>query len=70
MLKRSSLFQDKNCWYEVCGVLTGVLLPRSPAHEVREDVDWYREDNGTVLLGGDVVQRLQVAQLKKTRPGL
>ena len=50
-----------------CGVLTGGLLPRSPAHEVREDVNGDGEDNGAVLLGRDIVQCLQVTQLQLTK---
>ena len=39
----------------------------STAHEVLDDVDGQREDDGGVLLGADARQRLQVAQLQRGR---
>ena len=37
------------------------------AHDAGQNVDGDREDDGAVLLGGDAVEGLQVAQLQ--RPG-
>ena len=38
-------------------------------HQLRKDVDRHREDDGAVVLRRDVVQRLQVAQLKRKFAG-
>ena len=37
------------------------------SHEVGDDVHWHREHDGAVLLGADVVQRLEVAELQKQK---
>ena len=40
------------------------LLRISP-HHLRDDVNWHGEHDGRVVLLGDVVQSLEVAELKK-----
>ena len=41
-----------------------VIISFSDSHQLAYDVNRYREDNGTVLLSGNTVQRLKVSQLQ------
>ena len=41
------------------------FLLRAPPHHLRDDVNWHGEHDGRVVLLGDVVQSLEVAELKK-----
>ena len=43
-----------------------LLVIVSISHQTAYDVNRYREDNGTVLLCGNTVQRLKVSQLQQS----
>ena len=42
-----------------------IFLLRTSPHHLRDDVNWHGEHDGRVVLLGDVVQSLEVAELKK-----
>ena len=49
--------------FHLSDVVAAALV--GPSQHVGDDVDGHREHDRAVLLRGDVVQRLQVAQLQK-----
>ena len=52
-----------NIRLDIEGYLRFVL--RAPPHHLRDDVYWHGEHDGRVVLLGDVVQGLEVAELKR-----
>ena len=52
-----------NIRLDIEGYLRFVL--RAPPHHLRDDVYWHGEHDGRVVLLGDVVQGLGVAELKR-----
>ena len=56
---------DSFCKLDIECYLRFVL--RAPPHHLRDDVYWHGEHDGRVVLLGDVIQGLEVAELKRNK---